>query len=194
MNKLLALAMILSSASSFASDSHWRVKFGGWSKHSDFTVYNIAKPNEDHRGLGIQYWKKSPKLNDYFDSTNFEVGGEAWYMKDSNNKDSLMLSTGIRLPYKTESLWPLTEASVVVGATYHYRSTMDVRYRTDTDQQTGEKYISYYETDISRRHLLTPMLMSTVTLFNTLDVDFTYIPSFFDQHGNIFFVRLGFPI
>lgn len=180
---LLALLCAPSYADSADERGDFRFKFGGWSKHfhKEEHVFRDYELNENHEGLGFQYWHD---LRD----TQWDIGMDFFTMLDSYYKRSHMLSIAGRYPFELNNDI-LTEISIQVGATYHNRNSMFTRsYITKEDGVVTD--IRSIHT-IYRNEIITPMLTTTFTFKDKLDVDFILLPKNEYTNAGVAFVRLG---
>ena len=183
-------ALAASSLPAFANideqDDHFRLRFGGWSHHSNSLQYRDFKPNENHKGFGFQYWKG-------MQDTTWQYGTDLFYMKDSNHEPAVMLSGGMRYPINI-NIGPISEVSFTAGITLHNRSSLMSTYYHYIDPETEEKVYVNYTHEIERATYITPMAVATVTFYDKLDLDFTYIPSSSFSESSVAFFRLGWKL
>lgn len=182
--KIVGLLILLSFAlPSVAEEAHFRLKFGGWSKHfnSDKRVYVDYNFNEVHNGIGLQYWHN---IKDY----KWDIGGEYFTMKDSHYKRSHMISFAVRYPFSVD-LGALNEISIQTGLTYHDRTRLHTVH--NVDYIDGEKKLGYIEHHVLDSQIFTPMLVTTFTFWDTADIDFILLPRTKYAKTAVSFVRLG---
>lgn len=185
----IAFFVLSFSTNTYANEEHnFRLKFGGWSKHTREQAYETFKPNESHRGIGLQYWY-SPN---WFD-TDWQVGGEFFYMTDSNYQPARMYSLAGRYPFDLNTDI-LTQVSVETGLTYHDRSQLWRRITLQPAPYSDRGYLEEYSYDINRDKFFTPMAVLTFTFFDCFDVDVTYLPKTNMNVNSVFFMRFGMKI
>jgi hypothetical protein len=62
------------------------------------------------------------------------------------------------------------------------------------DPETEEKVYINYTHELERATYITPMAVATVTFYDKLDLDFTYIPSSSFSESSVAFFRLGWKL
>lgn len=162
------------------------IKFGGWSHHSsDKDYYNNAPLNENHRGLGLEYYKKISKNNHHW------FGGGVWYMKDSFDTPAYHAFASYKYRWQLDTLLDSIDFSFNFGvANRTYRDWEFVVH------PNGEKEFSRYIDERETRLSAIPYL--TFNFSNNFQVDMTYVPkNIAENYTNgyeIFFFRFGYSI
>lgn len=163
------------------------LKFGGWSHHSSSKEGYMDIPlNENHKGLGIEYYKSLSETDKHW------VGSGLWYMKDSFDNDSVQVSMAYKYRLYIDYLIHSLDFNINAGVTnrtYIYR----LYGKAINDQGVYEKYLKDYNIERETRFTFSPMV--TVNFTENLHADFTYMPeSLADQNDSyeLFFFRLGY--
>lgn len=161
------------------------LKFGGWSKHdSDQLGYMDVPLNENHKGLGIEYYQSVSENNKHW------LGVGAWYMKDSFDGNSYQVSAAYKYTIPVNYIIDSIEFNINAGVINRtYREMIYYNYN-------GVREFKRYEEYRDTRLIASPMV--TLNFLDHLQVDFTYFPAQLAEHftGNyeLFFFRLGYKI
>jgi hypothetical protein len=166
----LAILSLLASPVLAFDEHEFNIKFGGWSKHLDEKNMAGREWNESHTGLGLKY------THDL--GFDLDVIAEVWFMKDSYFEKTGYAGVGASytVPLDSESI------SIDINILGSLLSRKMHSYDRLNDVLTSESKISFV-----------PSYYITLNIFDTLDVDFTYVPSGIGGvNSNVYFMRFGY--
>ena len=169
----------------FKEDSSVELKFGGWSKHNSEELGYMDVPlNENHKGLGIEYYQSISNNNKHW------LGVGTWYMKDSFDNNSYQVSAAYKYTIPVDYIIDSIELNINVGIIN--RTYREMFYTRDQ----GERIFLGYKENRDTRLIASPIV--TLNFLEHLQVDFTYFPAKlaeqFTGSYELFFFRVGYKI
>tara|TARA_Y100001960_G_scaffold283043_1_gene317819 strand:- start:16895 stop:17476 length:582 start_codon:yes stop_codon:yes gene_type:complete len=182
---LFSANVLANEESFFKEDYSIELKFGGWSKHgSDQLGYMDVPLNENHKGLGIEYYQSINDNNQHW------LGVGTWYMKDSFDGDSYQVSVAYKYTIPINYIIDSIEFNVNAGIINRtYREMFYNNYG-------GYREFIGYDEYRATKAIVSPMV--TLNFLDHLQLDFTYFPDKLAEHFTgsyeLFFFRVGYKI
>lgn len=173
----------------FSDNTSIEIKLGGWSHHDSTKLGLMDVPlNEEHKGLGIEYYKEINSRPNHF------LGAGFWYMTDSFDSDSYQLSIAYKYRWNVDYLIDSVDFNINAGIVNRTYRTFKYKKTIHHDGSSDLELLGY-EDNRDTRAIFAPMI--TINFLDHMQTDFIYYPEGLVEFGgdySIFFWRLGVKI